>query len=152
MERAYFADTIDAFLSSSPNDILGELTRKSAFAIEQTQTIAWNEQIDLLRTVLAPYRAAGGIFLEYSIPRLGRRIDVVAIIGPVVFVIEFKVGESKIHAHDLDQVCDYALDLKNFHETSHAAPVAPVLVATQSPASAPLPAWTSHNDRLLLPI
>ena len=31
---------------------------------------------------------------------------------------------------------DYALDLKHFHETSHAVPMAPVLVATAAPAAA----------------
>src|SRR5688500_14480759 len=122
MERAYYAESLNAFLAHSPDQILGELTRKSDFAIEQTQTAAWREQIELLRTVLAPFRIGGGIYLEYSIPRLGRRIDTVAVIGPVVFVIEFKVGQSAIHSHDLDQVWDYALDLKNFHEPSHAAP------------------------------
>src|SRR5688572_6231273 len=132
MQRAYYSDTINAFLARGANDILGELTRKSDFAVQATQRDAWLEQIDLMRAVLSPYRGRGAVFFEYSIPRLGRRIDVVAVIGPVAFVIEFKVGEKTIHSHDLDQVCDYALDLKNFHETSHAVPVAPVLVATRS--------------------
>ncbi|HLG43000.1 MAG TPA: DUF2075 domain-containing protein [Planctomycetota bacterium] len=68
---------------------------------------------------------------------MGRRIDVVLLIGPAIFVIEFKIGETGFTRAALDQVCDYALDLKNFHETSHNPPVVPILVATDaaSPAS-----------------
>jgi hypothetical protein len=42
----------------------------------------------------------------FTIPRMGRRIDAVVIIGPVVFVLEFKVGERTLPAHDVDQVVD----------------------------------------------
>ena len=34
------------------------------------------------------------IYLEFSIPRMGQRIDVVLLIGAVIFVLEFKVGEK----------------------------------------------------------
>ena len=61
---------------------------------------------------------------------MGRRIDVVLIIQSVVFVLEFKVGAKDFSANAIDQVFDYALDLKNFHETSHPLVVAPMLVAT----------------------
>jgi hypothetical protein len=50
----------------------------------------------------------------------------------VLFVIEFKVGEREFTSAALDQVWDYALDLRNFHETSHAVAIAPILVATQA--------------------
>ena len=63
---------------------------------------------------------------------MGRRIDAVLLIGPTVFVIEFKVGEDLFDRTAIDQVWDYALDLKNFHEASHDAPVVPILVATES--------------------
>jgi hypothetical protein len=60
----------------------------------------------------------------------------VVVAGAVVFVIEFKVGEKHFTRADLDQVWDYALDLKNFHEASHAVPILPILVATQAVAGA----------------
>ena len=65
----------------------------------------------------------GALFLEFNIPRMGRRIDTVLVVGPVVFVIEFKVGESNFDRAATDQVWDYALDLKNFHEGSHSASI-----------------------------
>jgi hypothetical protein len=34
-------------------------------------------------------------------------------------VIEYKVDAKNYERHALDQVLDYALDLKNFHEASH---------------------------------
>ena len=68
--------------------------------------------------------------MEFSIPRMGRRIDAVLLIGPIVFVVEFKVGEVDFDRAAIDQVWDYALDLKNFHEASHAAPIVPILIAT----------------------
>ena len=75
---------------------------------------------------------AGSIFFEFNIPRMGRRIDVVLVIGPVVFAIEFKVGETTLERGAHDQVWDYALDLKNFHEASHHTAIVPILIATEA--------------------
>ena len=53
----------------------------------------------------------------------------------IVFVIQFKVGASEYTLNAFDQVEDYALDLKNFHEGSHTVPIVPVLVSRmQNPA------------------
>jgi hypothetical protein len=75
---------------------------------------------------------AGAIYLEFIIPRMGRRIDAVVVIGAVIFVLEFKVGERDFRTQDVDQVVDYALDLQNFHEGSHDAYIAPVLICTRA--------------------
>jgi hypothetical protein len=83
---------------------------------------------------------------------MGKRVDVVVISEGVVFVIEFKVGEHKYYRFNIEQVWDYALDLKNFHEPSHRALLAPVLVATEAKESFIEIVTTSHNDNLLLPI
>ena len=115
------------FWASSCGAASGEGT-----SIETTQTDAWLEQIAILKTALASFSDAGSLYFEYSIPRLGKRIDVLALIGPVIFVLEFKVGEDEFTSSALDQVCDYALDLKNFHETSHAAPIAPIVIPTRA--------------------
>src|SRR5207302_2799245 len=74
----------------------------------------------------------------FSIPRMGRRIDTVLLISGVIFVLEFKVGDTTFDRAALDQVWDYALDLKNFHEASHAAPIVPILLATGAGASTTL--------------
>jgi len=57
---------------------------------------------------------------------------VLAIIDHVMFILEFKVGETHFTRSALDQVWDYALDLKNFHETSHEIEIAPVLITTEA--------------------
>jgi hypothetical protein len=135
MNRAYYSDTIAAFLSKEPDAVLGELVRSASMTgarIETTQTDAWLEQILILKGALTPYRDEGSLYFEFSIPRLGKRIDVLAPIGAVLFVIEFKDGEDEFTSFALDQVCDYALDLKTFHETSHAVPIAPILIPTRA--------------------
>ena len=58
---------------------------------------------------------------------MGRRIDVVLVIGSVIFAVEFKVGEKTFDRSAIDQVWDYGLDLKNFHEASHDASIVPIL-------------------------
>lgn len=120
------------------------------FPSELAQRDAWLEEIRILQLVLQPYE--GAIYLEYSIPRMGRRIDVVLLIGPVIFVLEFKVGEKDFPAHAIDQVWDYALDLKNFHETSHDRYIAPILIATQASTAKPLIKRTLQHHELLVPI
>jgi hypothetical protein len=129
---------------------LGELTRAHARTIEQTQLNAWLEQINILKRVLL--NRSGRLYFEYAIPRMGKRIDVVLLIGPVIFVLEFKVGESHFTSSALDQVTDYCLDLKNFHESSYDSVIAPVLVATASRHITPIICTTPKGDKLLSPI
>lgn len=150
MQREYYSDSIASFLHSSTEEILGKLSLNNDFALIQTQRDAWVAQIHILRKVLEPYR--GSIYFEYSIPRMGRRIDVVLLIGPVIFVLEFKVGEQEFTTYAIDQVWDYALDLKNFHESSHEQYIAPILIATNAKGADPVIAITPQNDKLLLPI
>lgn len=150
MKREYYSDSISNFLHSSNEEILGALALNNDFALIQTQRGAWVAQIEILREILTPHQ--GSIYFEYSIPRMGRRIDVILIIGPVIFVLEFKVGESEFSTYAMDQVCDYALDLKNFHDSSHEQYIAPVLIATNAKDAVPIIAVTPQNDRLLFPI
>jgi hypothetical protein len=150
MRRAYYSSSISNFLETSPNEILGELSRSHARTLEQTQLNAWLEQINLLKRVLV--NRTGRIYFEYAIPRMGKRIDVVLLIGPVIFVLEFKVGESHFTSSALDQVTDYCLDLKNFHESSYNSFIAPVLIATASRHLTPIVCTTPKGDKLLAPI
>ncbi|HMD53242.1 MAG TPA: DUF2075 domain-containing protein [Phycisphaerae bacterium] len=152
MKREDYSDTIAEFLDKSNDTILGTLADNTSFAVETSQRDAWREEIQILKSVLAPYRNRGKVYFEYAIPRLGKRIDVVALIGPVIFVFEFKVGEKEYASHAIEQVYDYALDLKNFHETSHACAIAPILIATRATDAMPLIATTPMNDKLLEPI
>ena len=72
----------------------------------------------------------------------------VVIIGPVIFVLEFKVGEQTFSSQDEDQVVDYALDLHNFHEGSHEAYIAPVLICTRARRDRQRIPVTRPSDRL----
>jgi hypothetical protein len=150
MRREYYSDTITNFLRTATNEILGELVKSNDFALEQTQRDAWLEEINILQKTLQPHK--GSIYFEYSIPRMGKRIDVVVITGSTIFILEFKVGENEFPSYAIDQVWDYALDLKNFHETSHEHFIAPVLIATKAENFLATISTTTHNDKLLFPI
>lgn len=65
-------------------------------------------------------------------PRIGSRIDAVVVSSAVIVPIEFKVGERAFLRDHIEQVWDYALDLKNFHLESHRPPIVPILVATEA--------------------
>lgn len=150
--RAYYSDLIEDFLATSVDEILGAIAQNSQFSIEGTQRDAWIEQVRILHSVLQPFRGRGNVYFEYTVPRLGKRIDVVLLIDHVIFVIEFKVGEKEFTASAIDQVLDYAVDLKNFHETTHERAVAPILLATKAKNALPIVGATSQNDGVLLPI
>ena len=150
MRREYYSDAIADFLKTNPDEILGKLVRNSDFDLGQTQRDAWLEEISILHNVLSCHK--GSVYFEYSIPRMGKRIDVVLLIGPVIFVLEFKVGEREFTSYATDQVWDYALDLKNFHESSHDYFIAPVLIATKAKHSNSVIAITPQNDKILFPI
>lgn len=150
MTRSFYSSSISNFLSSSYENIIGQLADNNEFSLEQTQRFAWREQIKILKEALLNYD--GKIFFEYSIPRMGRRIDAVVLIKNTIFVLEFKIGEREFLASSMDQALDYALDLKNFHETSHRHLIAPVLIATAAENATPIISLTPHNDNILFVI
>ena len=150
MNRAYYSDSIATFLSRSTEEVIGILSCASEFSVLQTQQHAWHYQIKLLKSILGTYD--GKIYFEYAIPRMGRRIDVLLLLGPAIFVLEFKVGEQEFSAYGVDQVWDYALDLKNFHETTHGQFVVPVLIATEAENSFIAATLTPQHDRLFNPV
>lgn len=150
MQRYYYKNTISNFLKDTDNEILGKLSTSYEYTLEQDQTNAWIYEIEILKKTLTQY--SGSILFEYSIPRMGRRIDVVLIINNVIFILEFKVGGTEFSAHSVEQVWDYALDLKNFHETSHEHFIAPILIATEANRFYNDIMTSSHNDNLIVPI
>jgi hypothetical protein len=150
MKRSYYSDSINNFRLLSKNEILGQLTSVSDFSVIQTQKQAWLHQIDVLQKTLTPYE--GAVYFEYAIPRMGRRIDVVLLIGPAIFVLEFKVGEREFSAYGADQVWDYALDLKNFHDSSHDQYIVPVLIASEADDFLITATLTPQNDQIFNPI
>ena len=65
---------------------------------------------------------------------MGKRVDTVVIVSGIIFLLEFKVGDTEFSAAARDQVTDYALDLKNFHAGSHNRRIASIVVATKTTA------------------
>ena len=135
VSRAWYSALLEQFLSESSDAIIGRLVQLGGHSVLSTQVSAWREQIVLLKAALQGL--PGSIVFEFAIPRMGRRIDVVLLIGPVVFVVEFKIGSAVFDRTAIEQVWDYALDLKNFHLASHQAPIAPILVASEATYSHP---------------
>lgn len=129
--RAWYGASISDFLHTSQDEILGQLAANCEFVLLPTQRDAWLLQIDILRKALQGI--SGSIYFEFNIPRMGRRIDAVLLVGPIVFALEFKVGEEGFDHGAIEQVWDYALDLKNFHEASHHVAIAPILIASEVP-------------------
>ncbi len=147
--RAWYSSSIEDFLKTQPTTVIGELATNTDFTLLPTQKDAWLQQLGFLQEHLVGL--TGAVLLEFNIPRMGRRIDTVLLVGPVVFVIEFKVGESSFDRAASDQVWDYALDLKNFHEASHSASIVPVLVATEATKSPEL-RLSADDDKVYRPI
>lgn len=128
MKRAYYGKSIAEFLKEDTSSILGELvTSYGLRALESEQRNAWIRQIVILKDQLIGID--GHIYFEFSIPRMGKRVDNVLIVGGIVFLLEFKIVAKTYENYAIDQVIDYALDLRNFHEGSHSACIVPVLVA-----------------------
>jgi hypothetical protein len=150
VKRAFYSASIAEFLDSSTVQILGGLVENSSVTLEYTQRNAWVAEIEIIKSVVTGRE--GHVYFEYAIPRMGKRIDVLIILGPAIFIIEFKIGEKEFTLAGTDQVWDYALDLKNFHEASHARLIAPILCASKSDHVAPTSFDLQHNDRLLSPM
>lgn len=131
MHDSYFSAPVTNFLETPDNAVLGQLARAHHHDLEHRQRNAWIEQITCLKAVLAG-DPQGHIFFEFSVPRMGKRADVVLIRNGMIFVVEFKVGSDTFDRAAIDQAHDYALDLKNFHLGSHDLPIVPVLVATRA--------------------
>ena len=111
LSRAWYAAQIGGFLNSEPIAVIGHLAANGNLTLVPEQKDAWLAQIEFLQAQLPGF--SGSLFLEFNIPRMGRRIDAVLVISGILFVIEFKVGKEAFDRAALDQVLDYALDQKN---------------------------------------
>ena len=151
MDRFYYQNSIAGFLADSEDAVLGALARSNAFDLVDLQRNAWLYEIRLLKDMLRA-DPAGQVVFEYSIPRLGKRIDVVLLLHGIVFVLEFKVGAEEYLRQDLEQVWDYALDLKNFHEASRALTIVPILVATDADSASVKKEVSHYDDQVFEPI
>ena len=146
LQRAWYAASFGNFIAHSVDEVIGQLTNNSNRSIELEQRDAWRAQIEFMRQWL--HGRSGTVLLEFNIPRMGLRADAVLLISGCVVILEFKVGETSAGQHALAQVWQYALDTKNFHETSHAVPVIPVLIPTNYAAREPrMPPYAADRVR-----
>lgn len=150
MLNYYYSDNIIDFNLKSLETIIGEISVNSRTGHINTELYAWENQVSILKDALT--KKEGHLYFEFSIPRMGKRVDCLLIIKNIVFVIEFKVGEDKYLNHDIEQVWDYALDLKNFHKPSHNLLLVPILVATHADCMPIEMIATSHSDNLTNPL
>lgn len=134
MARYSYAASAQKFTQDSTAEVLGNLTAGHGFhQLEEQQINAWKDEISILRTLLRGWPSIH-LFMEFEIPRIGRRADAVLLINGSVVVLEFKVGANTFNTPSIDQVLDYALDLKNFHKGSHLLTIFPILLATNAPS------------------
>ncbi len=132
MQRSYYSNPVADFLLDHDRLILGELANHHSPDLNDLQKNAWKAQIRVLKESLQLF-SDGYIFFEFGIPRMEKRVDNILIINDLIFVIEFKVGDSKYQKHSIEQVIDYSLDLQNFHSGSHDEMLVPILVSTKAP-------------------
>lgn len=129
--RCLFKATIGDFLSMDPTLVFGNIVRAFHGNDPTTTNEAWEGEIVIMQQVLQPWRDDDAyVFFEYDIPRLGKRVDVILLLKGMIFCLEFKVGKKDALQSDMEQVLDYALDLKNFHLYSADKPIVPILVPT----------------------
>ena len=151
--RCLYVASFKDFLESSQNEVLGNIIR-SYHGVDQTTTNdAWIGEIRILHQILEQWKDEDAfVIFEYAIPRLGKRADVILLLKGIIFCLEFKVGKKDALQEDLEQVLDYALDLKNFHKFSADKPIAPILVPTEYKRTAGVLQNSAYDDGILNPL
>ena len=151
--RCLYAASFFEFIASDPMAVLGTLHSNYHGDSLTTTDDAWRDEIELLQKVLNPWAEEDTqIIFEYDIPRLGRRIDVVLLLRGMIFCLEFKVGMKDNLQSDIEQVMDYALDLKNFHLFSHDKIIVPILIPTKSKSYTTVFQPSVYNDDIYNPL
>ncbi len=151
--RCLFNIGFVSFLNKDVSSILGILCNNYHGNALTTTIEAWKSEIEIMKRVISSLEdKSGQIIFEYDIPRLGKRIDVVLLYKGIIFCLEFKVGESKILEADVDQVLDYALDLKNFHKFSQNNVIVPILIATRYNRDSTNIQMSVYDDKVVNPL
>lgn len=149
LQRSYFSASFQEYESYSDSHILGELTKNHPHDLNDKQRNAWSYQIDQLRSLVSKL-GEGHLYFEFQIPRMGKRADVVLLYQGVIYILEYKVGAKAYDSAAIDQALDYALDLRNFHSTSHSLPIVPILVCSHAEDSEMEVRW--GEDQISTPL
>lgn len=151
--RCLYQSDFKSFIESDPYSILGRIHDAFHGQALTTTDEAWNSEINLLQNVLVPWKDEDAeIIFEYDIPRLGKRIDAVLLLRGIIFCLEFKVGQKDALQSDVEQVMDYALDLKNFHRYSHDRIIVPILIPTKHRSSSNSFILSVYDDSIFNPL
>lgn len=153
INRCLYINSFHDFIVEDIMSILGTLHDNYHGEIPTQSNDAWKSEIELLQNVLMPWEYENSqIIFEFDIPRLGKRIDVVLLLRGMIFCLEFKVGNRAALQSDVEQVMDYALDLKNFHLFSHDKTIVPVLIPTEYHSSSSVFQPSVYNDNIYNPL
>lgn len=150
--RCLYNSDFKSFIEADPYSVLGRIHDAFHGQALTTTDEAWLGEIQLLQDVLLPWKEEAEIIFEYDIPRLGKRIDVVLLLRGIIFCLEFKVGQKDALQSDVEQVMDYALDLKNFHRYSHDRIIVPILIPTKHSTSSSSFTPSVYNDSIFNPL
>lgn len=131
MNRAYYSAFINDFIIENNDGVFGKISGNyelNKLTIQQSN--AWKGEIRILKQAISSFD--GRIYFEFTIPRMGKRVDNILIIDNCIFILEFKIGSNVYDKYAKDQAFDYALDLNNFHEGSHNKIIIPILIADKA--------------------
>ena len=112
------------------------------------QINTWESEIAILKQQLTGM-TEGQIIFEYTVPRMGKRVDIIFLHANIVYILEFKCGDDEYKSSTYDQVYDYALDLRNFQKESHDKLLVPIMISTKA---AEEEIKICENERIILPI
>ena len=147
--RTYYSAPILQFLSQSSAEILGIIHSNDISAeTNLLQNNTWATEIQILKEQLSAFDG-GRILFEYTIPRMGKRVDVVVLYQHIIFLLEFKCGDKEYRQSTYDQVYDYALDLQNFQRESHNKLIVPIMISTKA---APVKNDIRERNRIIEPL
>ena len=151
--RCLYCEDFKKFLSEKDETIFGYLCDRYHGDALTTTREAWKGEIFIMKEVVSKYKDEDGqVVFEYDIPRLGKRIDVTLLFRGIIFCLEFKVGKPDETGADIDQVLDYALDLKNFHKFSQDKIIVPILIPTNYQSSSSLIVKSAYDDGVVNPL
>lgn len=144
--RCYYSASLSTFLNQSNHEILGIIHSNDISAeTNLLQKNTWENEIQILKKQLQDF-SEGRILIEYSIPRMGKRVDAVFLYKNIVFLFEFKCGDTVYRQSTYDQVYDYALDLRNFQKESHDKLLVPIMISTNASSVMDI---ISEKDRII---
>ena len=134
--RSYYSASIAEFLRQSSSEVIG-IIHSNDVSAETTipQSNTWESEVQILKDQLRSF-LDGRIIFEYTILRMGKRVDAVVLYKNIVFLLEFKCGDTEYRQSTYDQVYDYALDLRNFQKESHNKLLVPIMVSTRAAVAA----------------